>query len=155
MTRKLHIVDIENLAGGESLNAYQRLVMYLEQVYSRGDLVFIASNRHIWKALAWDIPVGHKYIVSGLSKNAADNKLLTVIGEADLSAISEVVIGSGDHIFADTIPALRMQGLKVTVVGNRHSLSNALRIACNEAITLPPLLCDPDGNRLAPAIITH
>jgi hypothetical protein len=137
--RRLHLVDIENLAGTSlpSLSEVrQALGLYAECLpFGEMDQVEVASS-HLTllnAALGW--PHAHYRVRSG--PDGADLALLDVLlHEGVASRFTHVAIGSGDHLFAGEAARLAAMGVWVTVVSRHHSLSPQLALAANEVIFL-------------------
>lgn len=51
-----------------------------------------------------------------------------------MSRFAEVVVGSGDGLFTDAVAHLGSQGIDVTVVSNRRSLSRRLELAAKHVV---------------------
>lgn len=139
MTRSLHLIDIENLSAGGAHAAQERLAMHLEATWSPGDLVAIASNAKIWRQLAWDVPVAHRFMVTTNRPDSADQALLSTADDYDLSSFGQLVIGFGDHIFADLALDAADCGVRVVVVANEGSVARTLRTAAHEIHQLAPV----------------
>lgn len=137
MNRNLHLIDIENLAAGGVYDAHERLVEHLDATWEPGDIVIIASNSRIWRQLAWEVPVAHRYIVPEFGPDSADQALLASANGLDLSTFHKVVIGSGDHIFTDLALSAAQSGSQVVVVANRGTLAQSLQLATHEIHFLP------------------
>jgi hypothetical protein len=128
--RTLHLLDVENLAGGTwsgpeavapALDAYRRSVGVAE-----ADHVVIGSGPTLAVAakLAWP----GSQVVVGRGVDGADRALLRTVDPAFVAArFDRVVIGSGDHAFAGVVSALRARGVAVCVVAAGPSLSRDLR----------------------------
>jgi hypothetical protein len=137
--RRLHLVDIENLAGNSlpSLcQVRQALGRYAGCLaFGAMDQVEVASS-HLTllnAALGW--PHAHYRIRSG--PDGADLVLLDVLRHENVaSRFTHVAIGSGDHLFAEEAARLAAQGVRVTVVSRRRSLSRQLELAAREVIFL-------------------
>jgi len=135
--RRLHLVDIENLAGAAVPTLSQvREVQdrYADRLAFGGlDQVVIASS-HLTllnAALGW--PHARYRVRSG--PDGADLELLDVLhGENVASRFTCVVIGSGDGIFAWAAARLAAGGVRVTVVSRRRSLSARLALTAHEVI---------------------
>lgn len=137
--RRLHLVDIENLAGDplpslgqvcEALGLYTRCL-----AFGAMDQVEVASS-HLTllnAALGW--PHAHYRVRSG--PDGADLALLDVLRhESVANRFTHVAIASGDHLFAEEAAHLAAQGVWVTVVSRRRSLSPGLALAAREVIFL-------------------
>jgi hypothetical protein len=137
--RRLHLVDIENLAGDPrpSLSQVrQALGLYTDCLaFGAMDQVEVASS-HLTllnAALGW--PHAHYRARSG--PDGADLALLDVLRHENVAQrFTDVAIGSGDHLFAEGAAQLAAQGVWVTVVSRRRSLSPWLVHAACEVIFL-------------------
>jgi len=137
--RRLHLIDIENLAGDSlpSLSQVrQALGLYTDRLaFGAMDQVEVASS-HLTllnAALGW--PHAHYRIRSG--PDGADLILLDVVRHENVARrFTHVAIGSGDHLFADEAARLVARGVWVTVVSRRRSLSPWLAHAACEVILL-------------------
>jgi hypothetical protein len=140
--RRLHLVDIENLAGDPrpSLSQVrQALGLYADCLaFGAMDQVEVASS-HLTllnAALGW--PHAHYRVRSG--PDGADLALLDVLQHENVAQrFTHVAIGSGDHLFAEQAARLAAQGVWVTVVSQRRSLSRQLELAAREVMFLNTL----------------
>ena len=137
--RRVHLVDIENLAGASlpSLGEVREALDLYTGCLAIGamDQVEVASS-HLTllnAALGW--PHAHYRVRSG--PDGADLALLDVLRHENVaSRFTHVAIGSGDHMFAEAAEHLADQGVWVTVVSRRHSLSRRLAQAARQVIFL-------------------
>ena len=137
--RRLHLVDIENLAGDSlpSLSQVRQAQSLYADCLNFGvmDQVEVASS-HLTllnAALGW--PHAHYRARSG--PDGADLALLDVLWHENVAGrFTHVAIGSGDHLFAEQAAHLAAQGIWVTVVSRRRSLSPRLALAAREVIYL-------------------
>ena len=137
--RRLHLVDIENLAGNArpSLSQVrQALGLYTAGLaFGAMDQVEVASS-HLTllnAALGW--PHARYRVRSG--PDGADLALLDVLRHENVAQrFTHVAIGSGDHLFAEEAARLAAHGVWVTVVSRRRSLSPRLALAAREVIFL-------------------
>jgi len=137
--RRLHLVDIENLAGAAlpSLGQVREVQgLYAGRLaFGALDQVVIASS-HLTllnAALGW--PHARYRVRSG--PDGADLGLLDVLLSENVAArFTHVTIGSGDGAFARAIASLAAAGIWVTVVSRRRSLSPRLALAAHEVIYL-------------------
>ena len=84
-------------------------------------------------ALGW--PHAHYRVRSG--PDGADLALLDVLRHENVATrFTHVAIGSGDHLFAEAAAHLAAQGVWVTVVSRRRSLSPRLALAAREVVLL-------------------
>ena len=137
--RRLHLVDIENLAGDAlpSLSQIREAQGLYAGCLGFGgmDQVEVASS-HLTllnAALGW--PYAHYRVRSG--PDGADLALLDVLRHENVAnRFTQVAIGSGDHLFAEQAARLAGQGVWVTVVTRRRSLSRQLELAAREVVFL-------------------
>jgi hypothetical protein len=137
--RRMHLVDIENLAGSSlpSLSQVREaLGLYTDRLaFGAMDQVEVASS-HLTllnAALGW--PHAHYRVRSG--PDGADLALLDVLRHENVARrFTHVAIGSGDHLFAEEAARLAAQGIWVTVVSRRCSLSPRLALAARGVIFL-------------------
>lgn len=138
-TRRLHLVDVENLAGASlpSLSQVRQAQRFYTDCLALGamDQVEVASS-HLTllnAALGW--PHAHYRVRSG--PDGADLALLDVLRHENVARrFTHVAIGSGDHLFAEEAARLGAQGIWVTVVARPGSLSARLALAAREVIFL-------------------
>jgi hypothetical protein len=137
--RRLHLVDIENLAGDPlpSLSQVrQALGLYTGCLaFGAMDQVEVASS-HLTllnAALGW--PHARYRVRSG--PDGADLALLDVLRHENVATrFTHVAIGSGDHLFAEEAARLAARGVWVTAVTRRRSLSPRLALAASEVVFL-------------------
>ena len=137
--RRLHLVDVENLAGSSlpSLSQVRQARADYTASLALGDMdqVEVASS-HLTllnAALGW--PYAHYRIRSG--PDGADLALLDVLRHENIAGrFTDVAIGSGDHLFAEKAAYLAAQGVWVTVVSRRRGLSPQLALAAHRVIYL-------------------
>jgi hypothetical protein len=140
--RRLHLVDIENLAGASlpGLGEVREVrALYAERLALGSlDQVEVASSHLtlVNAALGW--PRAHYRVRSG--PNGADLALLDVLRYENVPGrFTHVAIGSGDGVFAEAAAGLAAAGVWVTVVSRRRSLSRRLELAAREVIFLDSL----------------
>jgi hypothetical protein len=140
--RTLHLVDIENLCR-DGFPDHDAAVSVLSSYTAAAELGsddfgFASANRHLTKYLAYDLPDTLRWVPGGTGPDAAERALLEY---ADSSFVARrydrVVIGSGDHAFADLANALVAAGREVVVVAVDGSLSRRLRSAASSVVLLP------------------
>jgi NYN domain len=139
--RRLHLVDVENLAGDPLPSLAQ--VREVQRLYSQClgfgamDQVVIASSRLtlLNAALGW--PRARYRARPG--PDGADLELLDVVASENVATrFTHVAIGSGDGAFAPAAASLAAAGVRVTVVSRRRSLSARLRLAAHDVIFIDP-----------------
>ena len=142
--RTVHLIDIENLCETTFLN--EGLVRevkdeYLRSINPKPQDLFVLGVSHFNLEAAvfgWGAGVAQYVVQSGL--NGADLALLGVLGEASMiDRFTEVVIASGDGIFAEAGTRLRRSGLKVGFVGRTGAISyQIVRSGCS-CLELPSI----------------
>jgi hypothetical protein len=134
--RRLHLVDIENLVGDPrpSLSQVrQARGLYADCIgFGAMDQVEVAASSHkTLENAAFGWPCVHYRAWYG--PDGADLALLDVLWNEDVAGrFTHVVIGSGDHIFAEAAARLAAQRVWVTVVSRPGSLSRQLALAACE-----------------------
>jgi hypothetical protein len=117
--RTLHLIDIENLAGGplSGDDAGHTLRAYLHAAQWRpGDLVYVAAHPKVLQRFAWDLPV-EANLRAAHGPDGADLALLAQCPPEFVARRAQrLVIGSGDHIFIERARAVRSSGVGVAVV---------------------------------------
>jgi hypothetical protein len=135
----LHVVDIENLAGGPMLSLVQVNELqgwYMARLgFGADDQVVMASSHLCFLNAALGWPHARYRVRSG--PNGADHELLDVLEHEDVAArFSRVVIGSGDWRFSRAAASLAERGVRVTVVSRRGSLAAVLARAAQDVVYL-------------------
>lgn len=137
--RRLVLVDIENVAGGAVVTAAmaswaRRVVESVLHVTSDEQVVVGTSHCGLFNVKdAW--PCARVEVRSG--QDGADLELLEVLTTEHLSTrFDEVVLVSGDGIFADAVADLSRSGVQVVVAAWSGGLSTRLRLAANQTLTL-------------------
>lgn len=118
--RALHLVDLENLAGGSDASAelVEETVAAYRAAASVGpvDLVIVASGTRLAldAGLAWP---GARLVV-GRGLDGADRALLAEMADSVWVAthFDRVVLGSGDGIFSDALASIRARGVATGLV---------------------------------------
>ena len=138
--RRLHLVDIENLAGDPrpSLSRVCEVRgLYADRLaFGAMDQVEVAASSHrTFENAAFGWPRVHYRAWYG--PDGADLALLDVLQHENVAGrFTHVVIGSGDHLFAEEAARLADQQVWVTVVSRRGSLSSQLAREAHEVIYL-------------------
>lgn len=138
--RRLHLIDIENLVGdrGPSLGQVRHARdLYIGCVaFDAMDQVEVAaSSRQTLENAAFGWPCVHYRVRYG--PDGADLALLDVMQHENVGGrFTRVVIGSGDHLFAEEAAHLAARGVHVAVVSWQRSLSPQLAQAAHEVIYL-------------------
>ena len=148
--RSLHLIDIENLAGGpDRIDRWFR--RSIDQYCSAAgpqvdDHVVVAADASVWVRTAWDVDRAWDYRF-GRGPDGADQALLEradpdwVAGRFD-----RLVVGSGDHAFAPLVAEVRNRGVDAVVVARPRQLAAALRRTGATVVALPDLPAAPDGS---------
>jgi hypothetical protein len=140
LQRRLVVVDVENAVGGPNIERDQ--IVWTKQALI--DLVGLQASDHVVAACSHvgAVEVGvswssaRQLVRSG--PNGADLALLDVlIQESIASRFTEMVLVSGDGIFADIVAELAAQGVHTTVVAHNRGLSRRLRLAAGTVVYLP------------------
>lgn len=129
--RTLHLIDIENLAGGsdaspELLNDVVRAYRCAAPV-SPGDHVIIAAGSRLAFAAGAAWP-GARLVV-GHGVDGADRALLGQLTDIAWVAthFDRVVLGSGDRIFTDALASVRAMGIATGIITHARSFSWVLQ----------------------------
>lgn len=137
--RALHMVDVENLAGGPFTGlARVALAAYLKtSEWREGDHVLVAGHPRsaLEAGLAIDVPCR---LLPAHGPDGADLALLAAVQDVRFVAAhyERIVIGSGDGIFVDLVEELQSQGLEVWVVAPHDGLSLRLGAASRHVVKL-------------------
>lgn len=139
--RTLNLIDLENLLGGEVQDPRVRAVwsQFADAVDIRYDdhSTVAVSGRHAAAAF-FALPSGIQRVIGANRPDGADLALIASV-EIDwvASNFGQVVIASGDHIFAPMARKFREAGLSVIQVLGAGSCSAELYRQCTEHRYLP------------------
>lgn len=146
--RTIHLIDVENLAGEPRPSAGQ--IDDVRKEYETAvrvgseDHVVVAVNHGAAREVGWTWP-GRLIPRSG--PDGADLALIDVLSHETVAhRFDEVVIASGDRIFAPFVAGLTRAGTAVRVVSRPESLSRRLFLAGGRglvALTFSPAPQDP------------
>jgi hypothetical protein len=137
--RALHLVDVENLAGGPLTGlAEDALAQYLAaSEWREGDHVVVAGHPMsvLQAGLVIDVPCR---LVAAHGPDGGDRALLAAASDPEfvMNHYDKVAIGSGDGIFAGLAETLHARGLEVWVVAPTGGLSMRLGAAGTRVVTL-------------------
>ena len=138
--RRLVAMDIENVNGGAVQDRYGASVAW--QIVANAidldvnDQVVVGVGPSSLLASGMGHPDARFVLGRGLS--GADRVLVDVLREERVAdRFDEVMIVSGDGIFADAAAELSSQGVVVTVVCRSSQLSARLRLAAKHVVFLP------------------
>jgi NYN domain len=137
--RRLVLVDIENMAGGACLTAQPvlRVKQRLGELLSLGvhDQVVIGTSHIGLVEVGCNWQGARRVVRSG--PNGADLALLDVLDERISDRFEEVVLASGDGIFACAVATLATRGVPTTVVGRcRGTVAKTLQLAASRVVYL-------------------
>lgn len=142
-TRRLFVVDIENAVGVGAINekACLSVKSRIEKEYkpAGGDLTVIgvSHDSNVFPAHAWE---GAR-IVLERGHDGADLALERVLANENVEErFGEVVIVSGDGLFASQAARLKSMGVKVIVDARARQLSRFLAFSCSSVRLAPSAL---------------
>ena len=146
-SRRLVLLDIENLAGSPLLTGQQVLGVCsdISRAYplEPRDLVYVGG--HVGNAFPCDLAarITHGSVCLLRGRDAADRALINRATEVPLEAfnsdvhpITECVIGSGDRIFVDVAIEMKSRGLYVTVLSRSYNISRKLSQVADRVVLL-------------------
>jgi hypothetical protein len=141
--RLLHILDLENLVGSADFSTRQASDVYRAYVGTAPaglvNQLVIATSHHAAAAAWFGMPANARRLVRS-GQDGADLALLKVLTtEPVASRYDQIVIGSGDGIFAEEAARLQVAGASITVVTRYDSLSRRLRLAVRDIRYLDPI----------------
>lgn len=139
--RTLNLIDLENLLGGEVQAPRVREVwsQFVNVADTRFDdhSTVAVSGRHAAAAF-FALPTGIRRVIGANRPDGADLALIDSVEIAWVAAhFGQVVIGSGDHIFAPMARQFRDAGLSVIQVLGAGACSAELYRQCTEHRYLP------------------
>ena len=137
MTRRMFVIDIENVVGGA------RNVTFEGATWARRILeaeLGMRTEEHAVVAVSASqalIPAAGAFPGKSLrvrfGESGADHALIDAIDVRHAARrYSDVVIASGDGIFANLAAGLAGYGVRVTAVGHEDAISAALRLASHQ-----------------------
>jgi hypothetical protein len=140
----IHLIDIENLAGSaypQPHDAIATLRSYaVDADHRNGDLAFLAANRYLLHSIVFDVP----FTCRPTAASGPDGADLALLAAAPIDWVRKrfdrIVIGSGDHCFAELTAAGLDAGLEVVVVARPGTIA---RIYFDQGCTIR-LLGSPD-----------
>jgi hypothetical protein len=137
-TRRLVLVDIENLVGAPRLSSVPAQAAwdsFTDAIDLRpADQVIIACDQGNSAVAFFAAPQAGRRLL-GFGPDGADLALQAVLLDENVAArFDTVVIGSGDGIFTSVATDLRAQGVTVIAASRMTAMSMALRLACDNTI---------------------
>jgi hypothetical protein len=138
--RRLVIVDIENVVEGAVMTLQQAAearACVAEAIRLEPTDHVVIGTSHVGVlsvGLGW---TGNPRIVARSGENGADLALLDVLTDERVSErFDDVVIVSGDGVFADCAAGLGAAGVAVTVASRREACSTRLRVSAARTVYL-------------------
>lgn len=139
--RRLAAVDIENIAGGsirtpEQARWVRRMLEGVFDIETTPVTVGVSEAGLVNAYAGWGSHSTPRY-VAGTGVNGADHALLDVLNTEGIAQhFDEVVLVSGDGIFAEAVARLGAQGVRVTVVAHLGPLATRLQLAAAKVVLL-------------------
>ncbi len=140
--RSLHLVDIENLLSDplcEDTGYIEATISDYKHLsnWRAGDQVLVAANRRLSKKLVFSLQDWTCRLFTAQGPDGADLRLIEEgAQEKLLNQFDQLVVGSGDGIFAETVALSRKLGLKSVTVSRSRNLSRKLAAASDEVRTM-------------------
>lgn len=140
-SRKLHIIDIENIIGKADFTEadarrFKEIYWGHAVAVERFDDVILASSRLAATNSWWAFPQG----IQRLIKDGPDGAELAVLEALDVSQAAqrydEVVLASGDHLFADLVQDFQRRGVTVQLIIGRGTPARRLLELCPRKVWL-------------------
>ncbi|WP_006246351.1 NYN domain-containing protein [Mycolicibacterium tusciae] len=134
--RTFNLVDLENLVGGRVdaaavCDVWSEFGKMIDTRHT--DLTTVAVSRRHAATAFLALPANLHRVIGANVPDGADTALIDSVDVGWIAAnFGQVVIASGDHIFAPLARRLRSNGLHVVQVIGRGACSAALYRACNE-----------------------
>lgn len=131
--RRLFAVDIENVIGSGHIDAasVEKAEERVEEEYSIGEndfvVIGVSYDANLFPASAWK---GARPVFQR-GKDGADHALMHVLDHENVEGrFDEVVLLSGDGIFADSVARLEKLGVRVVVRSEAEHTSRRLARLC-------------------------
>lgn len=131
--RRLHLIDIENLVGDprpDVSHIHKCKRRYFQIAHpEKSDLVVIGCSHRAAQVVMFEWSDARFVVRSG--PDGADMALMEVWDDLATrrTDFAEVLVGSGDHIFAPLSARIATEGILVTVISRPASLAPSLRVA--------------------------
>jgi uncharacterized LabA/DUF88 family protein len=128
----LFVIDIENYCG-KAVLSQQDVASARQSICdsfrpTSEDLIVIGTS-HSENFLSVGLVWRGARMVWSKGHNGADLALIEALETYRLNSFKEVVLVTGDHIFADKVRQISETGVEVTAVSCRRSLSKKLSVA--------------------------
>jgi hypothetical protein len=137
--RRLVVVEIESIAEGaartDALASWAKHKVAGAIALKQGEQVIVgATHRSVLPVrMVWPEP----RIVTGPRAEAVQNELLQILqGERIAERFDELVLASGNDVYAEAVASLGASGVEVTVVAWPENLSKRLRMAAAHVVLL-------------------
>ncbi len=137
--RRLIAIDIENMVGGACVHRHQ--VDWVKSTLN--GMLTLGSPDHVVVGLSHIglLNVGSnwpriRYVVRS-GRDGADLALLDVLNEDVNVRFDQVVIASGDGVFAEIVAHLAGTGVETTVLARPGTLARSLRNAASHVLYVP------------------
>lgn len=143
----LFLGDIENLAGASSptVGDVRQIDSLIHRAFGVGLLEVLACDAHNAEVVWFNWAHDARRLV-GRGSDGADLELVGVLLHEEVERrFQRVIIGSGDHIFAEPAMRLAAAGVQVVAAVGRGYCSTRLRRAVTNVVHLP--LPRPNGRR--------
>ena len=141
--RRLFVVDIENAAGTGRIDekSCKSVKSRIERTYMPGQndltVIGVSHKNNLFPAHSWE---GARLVLRE-GHDGADLALENVLTTENVeNRFDEVVIVSGDGLFAKQATRLRSLGIKVTVDSRARQLSRILAFSCTSVSLAPSAL---------------
>ena len=141
--RKLFVVDIENAVGTGRIDeeSCKHVRRRIERTYTPGEndltVIGVSHKNNLFPANSWE---GAR-LVHKEGHDGADLALESVLANENVeNRFGEVIIVSGDGLFAKQAARLRSLGVRVTVDSRAQQLSRVLAFSCTRVSFAPSAL---------------
>lgn len=134
-SRRIFIVDIENVVGGAvrtpDMVAWARFILKMKLGLNESDQVVIAASHIGQSSIKKEWGSARLLVKSG--QDGADLAIVESLStESYAERYGEIILVSGDGIFAELVGQLRAQGVIVTVAGWQGRTATRLKFAASE-----------------------
>ena len=133
--RRIHLVDIENLLGGNVTDRRTRDLVaryHSTGLIGTADLVIVAGAHRAAARWAFAAPQGWRRIITADRPDAADDALVRAGQAFAYSPTTHLVIGSGDHYFIPVAATARAAGAQIHGLICEGKLAHGLAVLCDQ-----------------------
>ena len=131
--------DLENIIGSGALEGSDvtAAAAFLKDLFPhpRTHWIVGVSSRHAAQAALFNWPEP-KRLVIGRGHNGADHRLIEAMREAAVERFAEVVLCSGDGIFAEQLTRFAERGVRITLVTGRGGTASKLQQAAHRRMRI-------------------